>query len=127
VHLYVIVCGQFVKVGISRDVRQRVHDLATANAEPIVVESTFSVPPDKARAIEAKVHAALAEYKARKRSEWFKVDVAEAVRVAAEIVWCQPELEPWQQHIVEQFGMPHLVPGESKRDRDMAFCAQVLN
>ena len=58
--IYVVVAGDYRKIGITQDVKNRVSTLQTGNAEDISLETVFSVVNEEsARLIERKCHDAL--------------------------------------------------------------------
>ncbi|MFL5044912.1 MAG: GIY-YIG nuclease family protein [Xanthobacteraceae bacterium] len=63
--LYVIRCGRRVKIGITRDIRDRFRTLQSSNPHPLEL---LSVKPGDAE-IEAMAHARFAQH--RRRGEWF--------------------------------------------------------
>lgn len=73
--IYVVVAGDYRKIGITQDVKNRVSTLQTGNAEDISLETVFSVVNEEsARLIERKCHDALKFADAHVRGEWFLIN-----------------------------------------------------
>lgn len=66
-HVYVIVAGDKLKIGIATDPRHRAAQLRTASAVPLVLMRT--VCTDKAARIETVLHERYADHRIRR--EWF--------------------------------------------------------
>jgi Meiotically up-regulated gene 113 len=72
-----------IKIGISQDPEQRLHDLQKSNPYTLVLFGFFQVGSfAAARTLEASVHAALAAF--RLSGEWFSVSPDTARRTIAE-------------------------------------------
>ena len=68
-YIYVIACGELVKIGVARDVKERWRTLATAN--PLIGEVLYSTRAlTGATSIEREIHNDLRQFHAR--GEWFK-------------------------------------------------------
>ena len=69
--LYVMECGKYTKIGISKNPNNRRKQLQTSNPEPI--ELIYSVEIFQfAEYFEAVLHTAYKEF--RKKGEWFELD-----------------------------------------------------
>lgn len=68
------------KVGIAKDVRKRVANIQTSNANLIEVVTAKLV--NDAEALERAVHAYLSQHKAKGGTEWFRLSEHEAIEVA---------------------------------------------
>lgn len=77
-HVYVIRCGDLVKIGVAADVKERWRSLSTANPaiEPVIYQTPAIA---NAREIEKYAHRAL--YSHRFKGEWFRCDASVAVDV----------------------------------------------
>lgn len=65
---YLIRCGDYVKIGITADVRLRLRTLEAHNPLPLEVGALFP----GGREIERKLHARFVAY--RHRDEWFRIE-----------------------------------------------------
>jgi len=65
--VYVISDGEYIKVGISQNIKKRISQLKTASPK----ELTLLYSLDGGRYIESKIHKDLSEYRAREGGEWF--------------------------------------------------------
>ena len=70
--VYVIQCGEFVKIGMAVDTSRRLTDLQRFCPYPLKLIVRKSVPYFMRLEFEAAVHHELAGY--RHRGEWFQVD-----------------------------------------------------
>ena len=65
--VYVICDGEYIKVGISQNVKKRISQLKTGSPKELKLLYCF----DGGRYIESKIHKDLNSYKAREGGEWF--------------------------------------------------------
>ena len=86
-YLYVVRCGRYVKVGMTRDLLRRIEQLQDNNPEAIELEMYRTVPYHCAWTVEADALARLSEH--HHRGEWFVCSPAvakEALRAACKEV-----------------------------------------
>ena len=77
--VYIIACGDHVKIGISHDPNSRLKDMLPAMPEPPHLFYTREFPnAETAFRIEKQMHAAFRTR--RSRGEWFRVPATEARR-----------------------------------------------
>ena len=97
--LYVIQSGEFVKVGITDDVKKRLFSLQAGNPLPLRLRMSRTMPAALALQVEAMVHRVLAEHSIGR--EWFRIEAAVAVKAARPILreaeraihqWVDPDL-----------------------------------
>jgi hypothetical protein len=69
--IYVLGCGEHVKIGVTRDIAKRIRQLEAANPLPIVLLGKRTVPLASMLITEAWLHQRFATY--RVRGEWFLV------------------------------------------------------
>jgi len=65
--VYVISDGEYIKVGISQNIKKRISQLKTASPK----ELTLLYSLDGGRYIESKIHKDLSSYRSREGGEWF--------------------------------------------------------
>ena len=68
--VYIIKAGNFYKIGISNDVKQRLRSIQTANAQKCTIIATLDC--DDAHAKEQKIHRSLSDF--RTNGEWFMLN-----------------------------------------------------
>ena len=72
--LYVLKAGPFIKIGVAKSITNRLKQVQTGNPYVVEVARTYVLnSEEKARAIEAALHAKYASYKAA--GEWFTADI----------------------------------------------------
>ncbi|CAB4139811.1 Meiotically up-regulated gene 113 [uncultured Caudovirales phage] len=74
--VYVIVCGDYCKIGITMNVLGRLKNLECVNPYPVSV--AFYEKTNNCRLLEKKVHKLLADK--RHNKEWFKIDAEQAIK-----------------------------------------------
>lgn len=81
-----------IKIGVAKNVRQRLHGLQTGSAEPLMLLGTIKT--DDPWAIEAELHEAW--WPLRVRGEWFQAhpDLLEFIRLERDQRWEVPIEEP---------------------------------
>jgi hypothetical protein len=84
ISLYVIGFGPYVKVGIARNLADRLAALQTGAPEDLAVYAAYAVPADLGRKVEARAHALLADCRAK--GEWFRVSGDTAAQAAVEAI-----------------------------------------
>lgn len=72
--IYVIVCGEFVKVGIGKPPVARLASIAGASPYDVSLWGAYAVPRELAIQAEAFCHVALIAH--HHRGEWFRADPA---------------------------------------------------
>lgn len=76
-HVYIIAAGDFIKIGISVDPRQRLKGMSTGMAEKAHLFASKAFPTgEMARKIERRMHWAFRD--CRERGEWFRLSPATA-------------------------------------------------
>lgn len=75
--LYVIGSDNIQKIGYSNNVETRLQKLQTGNPERLVIHHKVSVPEDRVRIMEKKIHSEMAYL--RVRGEWFKTTPENAI------------------------------------------------
>lgn len=73
----------YLKIGYSRDVRERIRELASTGV-PLPFEVEYSRPSLDVEVVEQLVHSALDSTRASTNREFFKIDLAYAVRIVEE-------------------------------------------
>ncbi len=71
-HLYIITDGESYKVGLAKNINNRLKNLQTSNAKKLSVYRDVIVPDAQARYIEKCIHDRLKKY--RLQGEWFSRD-----------------------------------------------------
>jgi len=71
-YLYIIVCGEYVKVGFAKDVEHRLSTVQVCNPVPVELVYKHPVKSSIIRIIESFIHYKLRQYHVR--GEWFKVN-----------------------------------------------------
>lgn len=86
VKVYVIQCGQFVKIGQARNVEDRFRSLVAANRMDLTLLAAFH----GGQPLERRLHRLFASY--RHRDEWFRLtgQVAEWIKAGCP----EPDLDP---------------------------------
>jgi hypothetical protein len=80
-YLYVIVCGDYLKIGVTRDVDRRLNDMGLANPFPMHVAHTEETPSMScAMLAERTAHRLLGD--AAVGREWFIVPERRAIKTA---------------------------------------------
>ncbi len=67
--VYLLSCGPYHKIGITKDITKRIQQLQTGCAERILYVDSFNSP--KAEKDEQRIHQELDQY--RLRGEWFDI------------------------------------------------------
>ena len=96
VFLYVVRCGDFVKVGLAADVRRRLRDFEAMTPYEVVLVGKTVVRADKAGMAERVAHEALAD--THHRGEWFSASpetALKAIRAAGQ--WALKIAGPWHE------------------------------
>lgn len=81
-NVYIVSCGDLIKIGVTNDIDKRVKTLQTGNPFPIVVE--FVEQKRQAYKIESYLHRMFEQY--RVQGEWFKGITVRDVR--AKMLMC---------------------------------------
>ena len=76
--VYVLQCGEYVKVGVTGNLRARVAAIQIGNPYPLKVVFAKKVPYVERLNVERAAHARLRKY--HHRDEWFKTTPEEAIR-----------------------------------------------
>lgn len=80
-YVYIVQCGEYVKVGIAGNIHTRIIDLQIGNPLPILF--SWLSPPfheEDARDVERAIHAKMASM--RVRGEWFAAPPSRAEKIA---------------------------------------------
>lgn len=78
-NVYLLTCGEYVKVGMARDVRRRIDDLQIANPYPLEYVHSYEFEgPRYARLCEMATHEMLSPWS--HRGEWFATNITRARR-----------------------------------------------
>lgn len=92
--VYLLAGGPFVKIGVARDVQQRMANLRPGCPYELRAVSVRTVPAPLAYQIERKVHHHLADFRAY--GEWFQLDVAHAKAIIhREIRYANAAIQKW--------------------------------
>jgi len=95
--LYVVECAPYLKIGISGNMKKRLHDMKLLNPMPLSLIHYRLVPRRRSRLVEAAVHAALADY-AHGR-EWFTVPIETARETIARIIDADKIAHNWTSYV----------------------------
>lgn len=79
-YLYVMSCGDHVKIGITVNLRNRQASLQTQAPFPVLLEWSGSGEAHRVRRIERQIHDALKD--TRITGEWFKISLEQAIEAA---------------------------------------------
>lgn len=81
--VYYIRCGDYVKIGKSGDIQERVKDIARWNPYPVEVVAYEPCPGARAHAREAEIHECLSAH--HHQGEWFRLsdEVEQFIRAKA--------------------------------------------
>lgn len=82
-YLYFMELGEMVKVGVSRDPKQRLNAFRAGQPRGLHLRSTIALPAVLAFQTERRVHAALSDHAAGR--EWFKLRAKDANAIARPI------------------------------------------
>lgn len=80
--LYILKCGEYLKIGITRDMDKRLKQIDAANPMPVVKIATKTVPLAGVAFAEAWLHRELQE--SRVKGEWFAIDEKTALSLLPE-------------------------------------------
>jgi hypothetical protein len=88
-HMYVLVAGEHIKVGVAENPERRIRSVASCN--PLLDVSRSYVSPVKfldAAFAERQIHGQLAEHRviAPHCTEWFKCDASKAIALIEELI-----------------------------------------
>lgn len=80
--IYLVKCGEFHKIGVTQNIKQRLEDFRTSNPHPIELLKSWKYEPwSMVRKIEKLLHL---HYKPHHHHrEWFKLPEAEVARLCA--------------------------------------------
>lgn len=78
--LYVIQCGDYVKIGVASSVDRRMDEIRALNPHPIVCILRRTVARHRVFQVEKEVHVAFREYAHHR--EWFRAPPLEEIRAA---------------------------------------------
>lgn len=82
--IYVVACGEYVKVGFSNRPVRRMVEMQVGNPYPLVLAAQFTCPKGFERIIETDVHETFETW--RTRGEWFEMDRHLAVSLVARVI-----------------------------------------
>lgn len=85
--LYIMQCGEFVKIGISKMVQDRLRTIRTSNPQEVTLLRVYTSDIQDAESMEFLLHRSLKEFHVR--GEWFKSEALEHVKMD-----CKPAPEP---------------------------------
>lgn len=101
VRIYVVRCGEFVKVGIAANMTKRLRGFACDNPYEVQLVCTRTVRADAAHIVEARAHAQLGQF--HHRGEWFRCPPDTARRaVNSAVGWLLGKMLPWDEARLEQ-------------------------
>lgn len=82
--LYVLQCGDYLKIGVARDLERRRREIDAMNALPVTVIAARTIPLSALLITEAWLHAQFADR--RVKGEWFSVSIEEVMAILPDAV-----------------------------------------
>jgi len=89
-YVYIVECDWKYKIGVARDVRQRIREMQTGNPNPLVLKD--AVIADRAQALEQILHGFFEEH--RNTGEWHDINADQLADVVR-------RFKNWTEHVTE--------------------------
>jgi hypothetical protein len=101
-YMYVLKCSDFVKVGITQNIKYRISSIKSANPHPVGIAWSMKVS-GKVYLAEQEAHRALREFHVR--GEWFSCKVEDAI-LALKNAMVEHEIAEWSPPVPNKWEPP---------------------